>query len=196
LRINSAGHLTEQNRAIGLDFYKLVFPKVNIQPLSLITASPLLVVMYFCLLLVGLSGMVISKRPEPKRGFRKFLRKRVLLVCPVKSISVNTSVAILTFIRIFAAISLGTDLGQTWDSLETILSNSLSLIPISTWATTWDKGCFLKTARDLFYAFTPNLFCTSSQLVTRPVFCQNIKTAFIKFCSGSKLVHHLYKFAS
>ncbi len=45
-------------------------------------ATPLAVILCFCLLLLDLSGMVIDRMPLSSNGRKTFFRKRVRLVCP------------------------------------------------------------------------------------------------------------------
>ena len=72
---------------------------------------PIAVSRYFCLLLLGLSGMVGSSRPHSINGFKTVFLKRVRFVWPACLISACVSASPLDRTNSLTATSLGTDLG-------------------------------------------------------------------------------------
>ncbi len=73
---------------------------------------------YFCFELLGFSGIVISTSDFFNRGFKISFLNRVLLVLSeafIKSVMGTGTDALCKFL---ITISLGTDLGQTWDRVD------------------------------------------------------------------------------
>ena len=69
--------------------------------------------------------MVASSRPHSISGLKTAFLKRVLFFCPARSINVCMSAATLAKFNSLAAMSLGTDLGQTWDGIRPKSPNNL-----------------------------------------------------------------------
>ena len=88
------------------------------RPISLIYCSrnrfPALASRYFCLLLRGLSGMVISINPSSKRIFKAWCLNLVRSERPVTAIRSRIAVSSLHFRRISTWCRLSANLVQIW----------------------------------------------------------------------------------
>ena len=78
------------------------------------TSLPAMVVLYLCILLVGLSGMVISIHPALSSGLRTWFLNLVRFVLPITPISSVMGCADNDLRRIATWSRLGPDLVPTW----------------------------------------------------------------------------------
>lgn len=74
-------------------------------------SRPVFVSRYFCLLLRGLSGIVISISPTSRCGRKMLLRNRVLFVCPAAFINIPVDMGLLAISSREIQMPLGTNLG-------------------------------------------------------------------------------------